>query len=245
LSNYIVVHENTGAVVVPTGITVNSPANTATLTFTGHNNNTMYIYAPVTKVNASAKEKTKTLVTGATMTLGSAITTDSGVFFSLGKPDVIKINSITNNSKDITNRFILDDGQRDSFYTTSRLQLKEGFTTPSGTTTVNFDHFTHGAGDYFSVDSYSNIDYDKIPSYKGKSLRDVLDFRPVKDNAGVNFTSTGSSKGDVIVPNSVFRSDMQFYLPRIDKLFIDKTGRFGVVKGISSLPPQIPNNPNY
>lgn len=243
LSEYIVTNGTTGAIVVPTSVTVNSPANTATLGFTGHNGHVVYIYAPVTKVNTAAREKTKTLTTGATVDVTTPTTTDSGVFFSLDKCDVLKVNSIVNGGKDITNRFILDDGQRDNFYTTGRIQLKQGFPTPTGTTTINFDYFTHGAGDYFSVDSYANIAYDQIPSYKGKSLRDVLDFRPVKDYAGVNFTSTGASRGDVVVPNSVFISDMQFYLPRIDKVFVDKNGKFGVSKGISSSPPQVPNNP--
>ena len=54
-----------------------------------------------------------------------------------------------------------------------------------------FDYFTHGTGDYFSVDSYSSINYKDIPTYSQTrvdpevaeptgeyDLGDSVDFRP-------------------------------------------------------------------
>jgi hypothetical protein len=40
--------------------------------------------------------------------------------------------------------------------------------------------------------------------------------------------------------NSDITSDFEYYLPRIDKIFLDKDGNFKVVKGASGLKPQVP-----
>lgn len=101
-SEYIVTCDDDGTIIVPTSITINSPANTATLTFTGHNNHLIYVYSPVTKVNNSAREKTKTLTTGATVNISSPDVTSSGIFYSLGKCDVLRINSIITGGVNIT-----------------------------------------------------------------------------------------------------------------------------------------------
>ena len=43
---------------------------------------------------------------------------------------------------------------RDTFYDIGRLTRKAGATPPTGRLLIVYDYFTHGAGDYFSVDSY-------------------------------------------------------------------------------------------
>ena len=59
----------------------------------------------------------------------------------------------------------------------------------TGRLLINFDYFEHGAGNFFSVDSYSGFTYKDIPAYTSDvtgetfSLRDCLDFRPRVDNA--------------------------------------------------------------
>ena len=59
----------------------------------------------------------------------------------------------TSSDTDITDRFDLDDGQRDNFYDIGRLKLKPGAIKPTGQLLINFDFFSHGSGDYFDVDS--------------------------------------------------------------------------------------------
>jgi len=156
---------------------------------------------------------------------------------------------------DITSRFTLDTGQRDNFYDIGRLVLKTGELTPTGRLLVDFDYFSHGAGDYFDVDSYSGvIDYENIPSYTSDTtgdvfdLRDSLDFRPRVDDASTinsgtqdrSFDGLGVSVVNVVKFNSNVSSDFEYYLPRVDKIFLDKEGNFKVVKGSSDLKPQIP-----
>ena len=240
-SDWIVTRGSDGAIIVPDSIVINSPASSATLTFTGQDGET--IYAIATNSKANLQEKTKTLNENVVVNIASPNTTRGG-YDNLGIIDVLKLKSITEGGKDITSRYILDDGQRDNFYTQGRIQLKTDSTPPSGAIVVTLDHFTHSTGgDYFTVDSYSNIDYEDIPSYKGSSLRDIIDFRPTKDNTGTDFTSTGSSRSDMVKPNAVVRTDIQYYLPRIDKIYVNKYGEFGVIKGISGQPPVEPNNP--
>ena len=160
----------------------------------------------------------------------------------------------TTSHTDITSRFDLDDGQRDNFYDIGRIKLKDGEVTPTGRLLINFDCYTHSTGDYFSVDSYSGINYEDIPSYTSQTtgvryeLRDSLDFRPRVDddstiNAGANnrsFDGTGASVVNPIKPGSDVRSDFEYYLGRVDKIFLDKDGNFKVLKGASSLEPRVP-----
>ena len=147
---------------------------------------------------------------------------------------------------DITSRFELDTGQRDNFYDIGRIRLKPGALKPTGRLLVDFDFFSHGSGDYFDVDSYSGVvDYENMPSYTSDTtgdkfeLRDTLDFRPrVDDDSTINsgssdrsFDGTGSSTVDVVQFNSDITTDLEFYLNRIDKLFITREGVKNFKKG--------------
>mgnify|MGYP001566988601 FL=1 len=219
----------------------------------------------IATVNRSvAGSKTKTLNSGSTLAVSTQATIESGVV-GLAKADVKTINSVymapdfstaaTTSHTDITSRFELDTGQRDNFYDIGRIKLKTGELTPTGRLLVNFDFFSHGSGDYFDVDSYSGVvDYADIPEYKsdttGQSfqLRDCLDFRPRVDDASTinsggqdrSFDGTGASTVDVVKFGDDITTDFEFYLSRIDKVFLDKDGSFKVVEGASSLDPQLP-----
>ena len=57
-------------------------------------------------------------------------------------------------SKVITSNFDLDTGQRDNFYDIARIVRKPNTSAPLGRLAIVFDFFSHGAGDFFSVDSY-------------------------------------------------------------------------------------------
>ena len=105
----------------------------------------------------------------------------------------------TAGSKIITQNFELDTGQRDNIYDIARIVRKPGAVIPSGRLLVVFDFFSHGAGEFFSVDSYSalngQMNYDDIPTYTAArvdpddpeptgqfDLRDCIDFRPTVAN---------------------------------------------------------------
>src|SRR6056300_407740 len=213
-----------------------------------------------------AGSKTKTLNSNETTQISSQTTIESGVI-GLGKADIYQINNVymsanfstnaTSSDTDITNRFDLDTGQRDNFYDIGRLKLKPGAIRPTGRILVDFDFFSHGSGDYFDVDSYSGvIDYENIPSYTSDTtgnrfeLRDCLDFRPRVDDASTinsgnsdrSFDGTGASTVDVVQFNADVTTDFEYYLNRIDKIFITREGVIKVLKGASALNPLEPGN---
>ena len=211
-----------------------------------------------------AVEKQKTLVANYNLNISSPNTT-AGNYDSLGKADVFTLKGVymstslsvnaTTSSQNVTDRYELDNGQRDNFYDVGRIKLKTGMPSPTGRLLVVFDYFTHGAGDYFSVDSYTGqIAYDDIPTYQSRfesfALRDTLDFRPRVRDDGTSYVNdvgnniTGASLIEVPRIGDNIRSDFDFYLARIDKLYLDAKGNFGVVKGVSSLTPNSPKDPD-
>ena len=213
-----------------------------------------------------ANSKSKTLNTGTTLQVATEALATNRDGINLGKADIYKINSIymaanfttnaTTSNTDVTDRFDLDNGQRDNFYDVGRLTLKTGQLAPTGRLLVNFDFFSHGSGDYFDVDSYSGvIDYEDIPSYTSTTtgevleLRDVIDFRPRVDDASTigagvqnrSYDGAGASTVDVVKFNTDITSDFEFYLQRVDKIFLDKEGNYKVLKGASSTTPEMPS----
>ena len=213
-----------------------------------------------------AGSKTKTLNENSTINITSQTTIEGGVI-GLGKADIRRINNVymssgfgttaTSSDTDITSRFDLDNGQRDNFYDIGRIKLKPGAIRPTGQLLVDFDFFSHGSGDYFDVDSYSGvIDYEDIPSYTSDTtgdrfeLRDCLDFRPRVDDASTidsgsadrSYDGTGASTVDVVQFNSDVTADFEYYLNRIDKVFITREGNIKVLKGASALNPLEPGN---
>jgi hypothetical protein len=125
---------------------------------------------------------------------------------------------------DITDRYQFDDGQTDSSYNYSSIVLKGSYAPPSNAIKVEYEYFSHGAtGDYFTVNSYSNIDYKSIPYYKNLALRDCIDFR--------TNTSVFLKRGEEIF------ADFSYYLPRKSKISIDAAGALIATNGESSLTP--------
>ena len=127
------------------------------------------------------------------------------------------VGTLTAGSKVITGNFELDTGQRDTYYDIARIVRKAGATAPLGRLAIIFDYFSHGSGDFFSVDSYSasagQMNYDDIPTYSATrvdpddpeptgvfDLRDCLDFRPTVEN--IAGTSETVSAVDTITGNS-------------------------------------------
>lgn len=207
----------------------------------GYESKSVRIYAVV--IRQTATEKSKTSVQA------SVVGTLTSGTLSLGKADCYRLVSVINDATgaNITNQFYLRHGRTKAYYGVSDIKSTGKVADPTGTITVTFDYFQHGAGDFFSVDSYSGVAYSDIPTdwISGVKYRlsDVVDFRPRFDDTGVNFTGTGSSKGNIPIPASYFRADVTYYLPRIDKVYLDHKGVFGVAKGVSAEVPSEPKTP--
>jgi len=205
---------------------------------------TYILYIDVAVQAAVATPKTKSMVVDSSLTIASPNLV-AGSHDSLSKTDIYQLKSVTMGGQDITERYSLDNGQRDNFYDLGRIRLKYGAPAPTAGITIVFDYFSHGAGDFFTVASYagiSEITWNQIPSYESSkgifSLHDVIDFRPTINAAGTTFVSPGS----VAAPGQITIMDFNIYLARKDKLFLKDTGEFGVVRGESAIDPKSPQS---
>ena len=175
--------------------------------------------------------------------------------WSLGVPDVHKIKNVyrgtatgvTTADTNVTREFILNNGQTESFYDTSKLALRptNQLSTALGASDgllVEFDHFTtdtsSGKG-FFSVDSYP-VDDSTVPLPADKirtqdiplvamegsgsnfDLRDSVDFRPRLANT-CSPTTVGTAAGAPTNPASLtsVTVDANFgsYIPTPDENF--------------------------
>ena len=163
--------------------------------------------------------------------------------------------------KNITNNFRLGKGQRRQYYDFSRL-VRVGTQVPERRLLIVYDHYTVPAsdtGDVFTVLSYDadrfseDIPRLRVPG-RGRRRRvratDTLDFRPRVQN----FTVTTSSPFDfssrnfgtepqfILKPGEGSIIGYDFYLPRIDRVYLDKFGKVIIRKGVSSEEPVPPEN---
>jgi len=224
----------------------------------GYNGHKIKVIATISSSVVGAK--TKTAKTNQTKTVDTeALATDD--FISIGKADVFKLNSVYMSSNfstaadtddtEVTSRFELDTGQRDSYYDIARLRLKPGAANPTGRLLINFDFFEHGAGNFFSIDSYSGFDYASIPGYTSDvtdedfPLRDCLDFRPRVDDASTinsggidrSFDGTGASPIEFCKINSDVTNDLEYYLSKRARVYLTSKGKFEIVAGASAIDP--------
>ena len=186
--------------------------------------------------------KTSTAVTGTTISVVESGTYDFGV------PDVYEVTTIKDsaNGIDVSERFVLDGGQRDNFYDTSKLLLRVGqdsVDNAAASLYVDYKKFNHtGIGDFYGPSSY-DVPYSQIPTHTLQdgtevSLRNYLDFRP--DKNGNSFTNI------LYLPRrgTSITADVNYYLPRADKLLVTQEGDFQVLMGQQSRDPQLKKTPD-
>lgn len=239
----------------PTGrtVTFNLSANT------NITSDAVRIFATVNKTNRAAIEKVKTLQTNTTVDYTTEAAATAAVV-SLGKADVYRLISVSMSSTafgtsysssgatDITNRYSFDNGQRLQYYDVGKITLKPNQAKPTGPIRITFDYFTHStSGDFFSNDSYTDIDYENIPSVilNGVTydLRDCLDFRSrIGDDS--TFSATSAVINEFLDQETDFQTDYSYYLPKVDKLVLDNQGNLYIVSGVSKNNPEEPTTPD-
>ena len=204
----------------------------------------------VSKTQTSPKTKTLTTfnLTGAVESDGSLSSTGLK-FVNLKRADIFEVDEIVNaadSNEDLSNRFIIDNGQRPSRYEPGRLVLKNGFSAPTGNVFVKYKFFApSSSGDYFSVNSYAGqVDYDKIPNFRTPdgtkvNLRDVIDFRSVADSAG-NFNTSGATVLELPKSGTTITADVTYNLAQAAKLSIDRGSNFSLLLGPPAFSPIIP-----
>lgn len=174
-----------------------------------------------------------------------ALTGPAATFF-----DVADIESIVRDpsgaNEDITSFYTLDDGQKDLYYDYSAIQ---GPFLPNQTYRIKVHHWAwSGTGDFFAANSYvRGVDSwfdDKggveanIPVFRNQALsksyvlRDCLDFRR-------NITEINTPR-EIVEPLGTLEVTYEYYLPRRDKIWLDRDGKLGVTQGIPEESPVDP-----
>jgi hypothetical protein len=156
--------------------------------------------------------------------------------------------------KNLTTSYKLDKGQKEQYYDYSRIIRNDNNIEPSKQLLVVFDHYTvptSDSGDVFTVLSYDEQRFSTdVPFIGSKGVRcsDTLDFRP---RVPV-FSSTTKSPFDfesrvftndpkiTLSPNESSLIGYDYYLPRIDKLYVNKFGILLLQKGVSAKSPKPP-----
>jgi CBS domain-containing protein len=166
--------------------------------------------------------------------------------------------SLSPSDKNITNDYTVDNGQRSSFYDYGRIVLKKGRPKPKRKVRIVFENFevdSSDTGDLYTSESFDNELYSNdIPIFEGIRNTDIIDLRPRVGDYSLtstlspfDFTSRNFSQSGQFVPNILVSDESvvinyQYYLGRIDKIFLDGSGNFHIVKGIPSENPQLPAN---
>jgi len=256
-----------GTIITMTSVTIASGSQSVTISGLGSYDATNVTL--IAGVKRSLNHKVKSLTTGGGPNVNQFSVSTPLADMQLDRADGYRLLNVymsgsmgvgaTTSDEDVAEYYDFDNGQRDNFYALSRIKLKPNTAfVPTGQLLIKYEFFTHtGSGDFFTVDSYANlvdysgnaVRYEDIPNYTSKSLgktlelRSSIDFRPRESNAGENFTGTGAHLTVCPEPQTTFTTDIQYYLNRIDKVFIDKKGVFGVVEGVSALEPVLPEDP--
>ena len=231
---------------------------TLDLSSVGYTNETITFINTRQLTSTAADKKTKTLVANATLdkvTAGTAAVSN----ISLAKADGYRLVSVMTDAGsfaspagtytiDITSRYTFDNGQRLSHYAPASISLKSGASLPTAPIRITFDYFNHSVdGTFFTVDSYTGLDYKDIPTVtiSGKAfvLRDCVDFRPRMNDAGTGFAGTGGRISYFPDFENDLITSYEYYLPRIDKLVLSRDGDLTFIKGQSSLKPKEPETP--
>jgi Domain of unknown function (DUF4815) len=166
------------------------------------------------------------------------------------------VTSISEGDQNITEHFILDNGQKSTIYDYSSLTRKPNFKEPVKTISIIYEsagYLSSDLGDIITINSYNNFDYCDLPKVDGFSVSDLIDVRPRVSNYSVaqnsrspfeflgrSFSDSASNPKNVLASDESINLDYSFYLPRIDKLFLSKTGDIQLATGTPSEVPQKP-----
>ena len=157
--------------------------------------------------------------------------------------------------KDVTNTYNLDKGQKEQYYDYSKIIRNKNTAEPSKKLLIVFDYYSvpsNDNGDVFTVLSYNKDRFSNdIPTIGPRSVRssDTLDFRPSvpvfsgSTSSPFDFSSRNFNNVPKLIlsPNESSLIGYEYYLPRIDKLYLDKFGTFILERGVSSKDPKAPN----
>ena len=157
--------------------------------------------------------------------------------------------------RDIQNNFEFDPGQRLDYVDLSAIVRRQGTEAPTRRITIVYNNFViddSDPGDFVTVNSYESKLYkDSLPTIGGRYASDIIDLRPrvvgsIPGRAPWEFSSRqfvpgSSSSSHIVAKDKSFNLTYDYYLGRIDKLFLSKEGVFTLSQGVPSNLPKLPN----
>tara|TARA_S200000501_G_scaffold96358_2_gene89644 strand:- start:2806 stop:8949 length:6144 start_codon:yes stop_codon:yes gene_type:complete len=170
---------------------------------------------------------------------------------------------------DITDNYALVKNDVEDNYRISKLSRLGNRSTPSQKITIVFDYFEHGntTNDFYATSSFNtdddgDIEYTNIPyAYDGTPYTDILDFRGTYTPTTASgsgtvtapyVTSNGKSAFDIYeqtksaaitaYPDEFATYDLSYYTARIDRLYLNKEGKFVISQGSPAINPVIPES---
>lgn len=161
-------------------------------------------------------------------------------------------------SKNVTKDFSFFTGQRKSIYDYSRIRRKDGAGIPNSRLRIYFVSSSYNdsdTGDITVCNSYRDFDYGaEINSISDFRLTDIIDGRPRVSPFSVDTSNTRSpleffgrtfnggqhSSKNVLASGETLTLDYNYFLPRIDRIYLDRDGVFQVKRGAPSDSPVAP-----
>ena len=166
----------------------------------------------------------------------------------------------TNGDRDIWSKFELDPGQRNAFYDYSRIIRNGGTAAPTNRLKVVYQNYTVASddtGDIFSVNSYGEDRFDNdiyyLDTQLTQRLTDYIDIRPrvgTYDPTTATkspfefdsrvFTGEGQTPPNILSDDENLNITFNYYLPRIDRIFLTTNGSFQIQTGVAAENPVEP-----
>ena len=161
-------------------------------------------------------------------------------------------------SKNITDHYTFEFGSEDTILNYSKLVLIPKYSFPNKKIKIVYESAvipSSELGDITIVDSYSQFDYCDIPTLNdGSNSSDILDIRlrvsefNVAENIrspfeflGRTFDGTENSANNILASDESINLGFSYYLPRIDRVYLDTNQIFSVVQGTPSDSPELPS----
>ena len=168
------------------------------------------------------------------------------------------VTATTEGDRNITNQYSLNTNIKSTYYDYSFIERKGIFGSPTNRLKIVFKNFfvtSDDVGDFFTASSYPDGSEKLIPIDSGYriSTSDLIDIRPRVAEYNVSstvspfdfrsrsFASQENNVPDPLVSDENLIVSYDYYLPRMDKLFLSKAGELIYLEGVPSddpVPPQ-------
>jgi hypothetical protein len=178
------------------------------------------------------------------------------ILFSESNTSAI-VSTLNSESFDVSTNYTFRTGQKGTFYDYGYITRKSTSSEPNKKIKVYFSNTYYDSsddGDITTVNSYADFNYGtEIRRINGVRNSDIIDIRPrVSDYDSISptrspfefygrsFDTTGNSASNILASDEDIVTSFSFYLGRIDRIYLTKSGVFQVKYGTPAEKPEKP-----